>query len=60
MVDALTPAYLRHRARYWRSRAERETDSEKQARFKQTAVILEKEAAERSGREHGSSHGDQP
>jgi hypothetical protein len=60
MVDGLTPAYLRHRARYWRSRAERETDSEKQSRFKQTAVILEKEAAERARRQQGSALGDQP
>jgi hypothetical protein len=47
MPEGLTPQYLRHRARYWHSRAERENDPEKQARLRQTAGVLEREADER-------------
>jgi hypothetical protein len=51
MVDGLTPEYLRHRARYWRNRADQEADPEKQAHFRHTAAILEREAADQETRE---------
>ncbi len=44
MAEGLTPAYLRHRARYWRKRADREADPEKQIRLRETAAILDREA----------------
>jgi len=39
MADGLTPGYLRRRARYWRERAAKATDREKQIRLRQTAEI---------------------
>ena len=48
MADGLTPGYLRRRARYWRARADKETDREKQIRLRQTAEILEREAEART------------
>ena len=48
MADGLTPGYLRRRARYWRARADKETDREKQIRLRQTAEILEREAEARA------------
>ena len=48
MADGLTPGYLRRRARYWRERAAKATDREKQIRLRQTAEILEREAEARA------------
>lgn len=44
VVDRSSLAYLRVRARYWRSRADQEEDPVKQARFRETAMFLEREA----------------
>jgi len=44
VADGLTPGYLRHRARYWRERAAKETDPDKQKRLRDTAAILDREA----------------
>jgi Holliday junction resolvase-like predicted endonuclease len=51
MADGLTPGYLRQRARYWRGRAAKETDPEKQTRLRQTAEILDREADAIEGRQ---------
>jgi hypothetical protein len=48
MADGLTPGYLRRRARYWRERAAKATDREKQIRLRQTAEILKREAEARA------------
>jgi hypothetical protein len=48
MADGLTPGYLRRRARYWRERAAKATDRDKQIRLRQTAEILEREAEARA------------
>jgi len=44
MADGLKPRYLRQRARYWRERADRESNSETQIRLRRTAEILDREA----------------
>jgi hypothetical protein len=54
MAEGLTPGYLRHRARYWRGRAGRETDGETQIRLCQTAEILDREADALEEREAAS------
>ena len=60
MVDGLTPEYLRHRARYWRNRAARETDTEKQIWFRETAAILEREAEALERQSKSKPNRDQP
>jgi len=51
MADGLTPEYLRQRARYWRQRADRETNHETQTRLRQIAAILDREADQIDERE---------
>ena len=44
MPNGLTVSYFRERARYWRQRARREIDPEKQTEFRERAAILDHEA----------------
>jgi hypothetical protein len=55
MAHGLTPTYLRRRAQYWRARADKETDTEKQIRLRQTAEILEREADALERNRHSAS-----
>ncbi len=44
MADGVSVKQLRERARYWRLRAKGESDLQKQAEYRETAALLDREA----------------